>query len=325
MGGNHLSAGANWPQRLWQGTASPTGGIVAQDAGPPTMRFNGGSVPYTPIGLEGWPNFGFEKNDRWQFSSDVTWARGRHTIKGGFEFRHHNFPSRGWGVGGDGGQLQLRPPRHGGVRRGRKQPDPDRRSVRVLPAGAGPSVESDHPGVPIPSGRRTPACSSTTSSRSSDKLTLTARPALRLSVGPDRSRRPGTRPSARRRRIPEREACPGAMIFAGDGPGRSGQRKFEDVPKDAWGPRLGFAYRIDDKQAVRGGYGIYYANVAFNQSRSADAGIRVEPRSRRTTPTASSRRITWTRASPRTESSSRRSSIPQSISAGTSSPSRLTV
>jgi hypothetical protein len=35
MGGNHLSAGANWPQRLWQGTANPTGGIVAQDAGPP--------------------------------------------------------------------------------------------------------------------------------------------------------------------------------------------------------------------------------------------------------------------------------------------------
>ena len=29
------------------------------------------------------------------------------------------------------------------------------------------------------------------------------------------------------------------MIFAGDGPGRSGQRKFEDVPKDAWGPRAG--------------------------------------------------------------------------------------
>jgi hypothetical protein len=59
--------------------------------------------------------------------------------------------------------------------------------------------------------------------------------------------------------------CPGAVIFAGDGPGRSGQRKFENVPKDAWGPRAGFAYRLDDKQAVRGGYGIYYAHVAFSQ------------------------------------------------------------
>ena len=148
MGGNHLSAGANWPQRLWQGTASPTGGIVAQDAGPPTMRFNGGSVPYTPIGLEGWPNFGFEKNDRWQFSSDITWAKGRHTIKAGFEFRHHNFPCRGWGSRGHGGQLQLRPPRHRRVQRSWKQPDPDRRSIRVLPAGAGANVESAHPGVP---------------------------------------------------------------------------------------------------------------------------------------------------------------------------------
>ena len=67
------------------------------------------------------------------------------------------------------------------------------------------------------------------------------------------------------------------MIFAGDGPGRSGQRKFEDVPKDAWGPRLGFAYRIDDRQAVRGGYGIYYANVAFNQGGAPTQGFASAP------------------------------------------------
>ena len=64
--------------------------------GTPTMRFNGGSIPYTPIGLEGWPRFGFEKNDRWQFSNDLTWVKGRHTAKGGIEYRHHTFPSRGW-------------------------------------------------------------------------------------------------------------------------------------------------------------------------------------------------------------------------------------
>ena len=82
MGGNHLSAGCELAAAAVARDQSTTGGIVAQDAGPPTMRFNGGSVPYTPIGLEGWPRFGFEKNDRWQFSSDVTWAKGRHTIKG---------------------------------------------------------------------------------------------------------------------------------------------------------------------------------------------------------------------------------------------------
>ena len=202
MGGNHLSAGADWPERLWQGTASPTGGIVAQDAGPPTMRFNGGSVPYTPIGLEGWPRFGYEKNDRWQFSSDVTWARGRHTIKGGFEFRHHNFPVRGWGVSGTAGNFNFDRLGTAGFDAIREQPDPDRRSVCVFPAGTGPHVESDHRGVPnVPGDVHRPV-----RQRRVQGLRQTdadARPALRLSVGPDRSRRPGTRPSARRRRTPE--------------------------------------------------------------------------------------------------------------------------
>ena len=112
------------------------------------MRFNGGSVPYTPIGLEGWPNFGYEKNDRWQFSSDVTWAKGRHTIKGGFEFRHHNFPSRGWAGGATAGNFNFDRLGTAGFDAGREQPEPDRRSIRVLPAGAGANVESAHPGVP---------------------------------------------------------------------------------------------------------------------------------------------------------------------------------
>ena len=58
------------------------------------------------------------------------------------------FPVPRLGRRGHGGQLQLRPPRHRRVRRSWKQPDPDRRSIRVLPAGAGASVESAHPGVP---------------------------------------------------------------------------------------------------------------------------------------------------------------------------------
>ena len=63
--------------------------------------------PTRPSGSRDGHDFGYEKNDRWQFSSDVTWAKGRHTIKGGFEFRHHNFPSRGWGVGGTAGNFNF--------------------------------------------------------------------------------------------------------------------------------------------------------------------------------------------------------------------------
>src|SRR5438105_7801960 len=58
---------------------------------------------------------------------------------------------------------------------------------------------------------------------------------------------------------------PGALIFAGKGAGRAGTRTFEDPAHDAWGPRIGFAYRLGDRNAIRGGYGIYYAGVSFDQ------------------------------------------------------------
>ena len=58
---------------------------------------------------------------------------------------------------------------------------------------------------------------------------------------------------------------PGAVIFAGSGTGRTGSRTFEHPDVDAWGPRAGFAYRVSDKTMLRGGYGMYYAGVAFSQ------------------------------------------------------------
>jgi carboxypeptidase family protein/TonB-dependent receptor-like protein len=50
----------------------------------------------------------------------------------------------------------------------------------------------------------------------------------------------------------------GAYTYFGSGPGRNGQTRPQDVYKRAFGPRLGFAYSINDKTVLRGGYGIYY-------------------------------------------------------------------
>ena len=44
---------------------------------------------------------------------------------------------------------------------------------------------------------------------------------------------------------------PGALIFAGTGQGLTGSRTLENPPRDGWGPRFGFAYRLGDKTVIR--------------------------------------------------------------------------
>ena len=111
-----------------------------------------------------------------------------------------------------------------------------------------------------------------------DQPDADARPALRLPVRAHRERAISIRRSIRTRRIPAAGGLPGALIFAGEGAGRSGQRTFENPARDAWGPRVGFAYRLSDKHAIRGGYGIYYAGVAFDQFIGLPTlGFAVEP------------------------------------------------
>lgn len=54
---------------------------------------------------------------------------------------------------------------------------------------------------------------------------------------------------------------PGAMIFAGPGPGRTGEKRFYPTDFSNVGPRVGFAYKVTQKTVVRGGFGIYYQTL----------------------------------------------------------------
>ena len=51
---------------------------------------------------------------------------------------------------------------------------------------------------------------------------------------------------------------PGAYAYFGAGAGRNSRSRPQDIYKKAFGPRVGFAYSINDKTVFRGGYGIFY-------------------------------------------------------------------
>lgn len=56
----------------------------------------------------------------------------------------------------------------------------------------------------------------------------------------------------------------GAVVFAGEGEGRTGRRTFVDSDKTNFSPRIGGAYAITDRTSLRAGYGIFYGANVFN-------------------------------------------------------------
>ena len=52
---------------------------------------------------------------------------------------------------------------------------------------------------------------------------------------------------------------PGAIVFAGDGQGRTGGKTFAATYLNGWGPRLGLAYQLTKSTVLRAGSGLFYA------------------------------------------------------------------
>ena len=260
MGGASLSAGANWPERMWG--SQQRSGLLIGDAGPPRMAFPGAAIPYNTVGLD-WPSFGYEKNDRWQYSTDLAWIRGRSTIKAGFEYRHHKYPHKGWAVGGAAGNFNYNRLETGGYdAAGNNLSQTGDPFASFLLGQVHDANQSIYAQPTWFENYLSPWVNA--EFKVNSKLTLTA--GLRLDYQTARTEEndeystfdPNTPNPGAGGRL-------GAVIFAGDGPGRTGRRTFESPKWDAWGPRAGFSYRVSEKNMIRGGYGMYYANVAFSQ------------------------------------------------------------
>jgi len=262
-----ISAGQHWVSRL--GLVGP----IADTGGAPYVYLNDPNIPYSQYGEADTVAEGCIAN-RWQFLDDITWVKGKHTIKAGFEYRHHQFPTIGNGnttgsyyfsnaetANWNSAGLQLT-----------ATGDPTASFLLGQVDNANFDINFRHlenedyiaPWV-------------------NDEFKATRNLTLTLGLRFDYQ---GCLSEAHRSQSTFDPNTPnpgagghlGAVIFAGTGPGRSGEKCFEKPPHDAWGPRFGFAYRIDDKTSVRGGYGIYYGGLSANQfAGTAELGFSTNP------------------------------------------------
>jgi hypothetical protein len=271
MGGNPLSAGVGWPSKLWGGTTgAPQGGLLDNTAGPPNIDFccgaNGAnsSIPYDSLGDYGWPRFGFLTNNRWQFSDDLSWVKNKHTVKVGFEYRWHQFPFSGWAVGNAGGEFAFNSLETAGYDAlGNNLNGQTGDSFASFLLGQVHSSTQTIPFHPMFYEAYTaPWINDEYKATSRLTITLGLRFDYQFARTESRDQMSTFDPNTPN---PGAGNLPGAIIFAGKGTGRAGTRTFERPNHDAWGPRVGFAYRLGDKTAIRGGYGIYYSGISFDQ------------------------------------------------------------
>ena len=249
-----VSAGQRWVSSL--GLKGP----ISDEGGAPRVSFNSPTIPYSHYGESDHVAEGDIAN-RWQLLDDITWVKSRHTITAGFEYRHHQFPTIG--DGNVTGSYNF--------------------SYAETAGYDANGVQQIHTGDPVASfllGQVDNANFSINyrhllneqyiSPWVNDNFKVTANLTLTLGLRFDyqgclsdsRGNQSTFDPNTAN---PGAGGHLGAMIFAGNGTGRSGKNCFEDPAKDAWGPRFGFAYRVDSKTSIRGGYGIYYGGIAANQ------------------------------------------------------------
>jgi hypothetical protein len=262
-----VSAGQHWVSRL--GLVGP----VADTGGAPYVYLNSPNIPYSQYGEADTVAEGCIAN-RWQFLDDVTWVKGKHTLKVGFEYRHHQFPTIG--NGNTTGSYSFSNAETAGWDNAGNQLTKTGDPVASFLLG---QVDNGNFNVNFRHLENEQYISPWVNDEFKATKDLTLTFGLRFDYQGCLSEAHGNQ-STFDPNTPNPGAGGhlGAVIFAGHGPGRTGAKCFEKPKKDAWGPRFGFAYRIDDKTSIRGGYGLYYGGLSANQfAGSAELGFSTNP------------------------------------------------
>jgi Carboxypeptidase regulatory-like domain len=262
-----VSAGQHWVSRL--GLIGP----ILDTGGSPYVYLNSPNIPYSQYGEADTIAEGCIAN-RWQFLDDVTWVKGKHTLKAGIEYRHHQFPFIG--NGNTTGSYSFSNAETANWNNTGVQQTATGDPVASFLLG---QVDNGNFNVNFHHLENEQYISPWINDEFKATRDLTLTLGLRFDYQGCLSEAHGRQSS-----FDPNTANPGAgghlgaVIFAGSGTGRTGVKCFEKPPKDAWGPRLGFAYRVNDKTSIRGGYGIYYGGLSANQfAGTAELGFSTNP------------------------------------------------
>ena len=244
MQGSQLAGGVGWNKKLGLGLPDQP---VFNNAGFPQITFSG-PQGYTSYGTP-WASGGSDINNRYQFLDDVTWIRGKHTIKAGIEYRYMTFPQTGWAVN-TGGHFNFSANETAGFdATGANRSDHSGNGFAALILGQVDSANFSAPFNYMPKMKYS-------SPWVNDELKLSSK--LTLSFGLRFDWQSG---------LYEQHGRFSTFDPAAQNPvGHLGATIFNSSKANgdsnwATGPRFGFAYALNSRTVIRGGYGIYYAGA----------------------------------------------------------------
>src|SRR6266498_847194 len=253
MLGHQLSGGAGWNQSLGLGLPNQP---IFDNAGFPQLNFSG-TYGYTHYGTP-WASQGADINNRYQFLDDVTWVTGKHTLKAGVEYRYMTFPQTGWAVN-TGGNFTYNAKSTAGFDNSGNLVSGSKGTGNELASFLLGQVDGANFSIPFKYMPKMKYGSFWGNDDIKVKSNLTVTLGLRLDwqggLSEEFNRFSTFEPGAPNPVDPLNPSAtvPGATVFNAN----------KAYGKSSWnvGPRVGFAYSINPKTVIRGGYGMYYAGV----------------------------------------------------------------
>jgi hypothetical protein len=226
---------------------------VRQDGPCPRINWGAGpaGVSFDPIGD---PQDDLQTYNSWGVANSLSWSKGRHSMKFGGDIRGNQLNTRP--LGNLAGTFNFTAAQTGipGVN------FVGHSFASFLLGG----VNSASVGVPLGLGGRTNYYAGYAQDDFKATPKLTVQLGLRYEYQP-----PAVETHDRTSNFDLTVTDPltgmkGAVVFAGDGVGRTGRRTFVEGDKTNFSPRIGGAYALTDRTSLRSGYGIFYGANVFN-------------------------------------------------------------